>query len=307
VTAHPSPREGEFFALCRARRLRPPRHGFLDASLRRLGAYFSAALLREEVARRPGALQRLDPRTRLAALLLFIVSVSLARSLPALAALAGLALSGLAASRIRPREILGAGLGVAAGFSLLMALPATLNLATGGEPIVPLLQFPHARNFGPYAIPAVVGISGEGLRTAATFLLRALTSVTATLCVALSTRWTDLLGALRILRVPVLILQIAGMTLRYLHLLLRQSEEVHLARKSRTVARQPLRADQRWVGSRLAAAWERSLHLMTEVADAMTARGFSGEIRPADTAPLRTRDWIALALITALCVAAHAA
>jgi energy-coupling factor transporter transmembrane protein EcfT len=78
-----------------------------------------------------------------------------------------------------------------------------------------------------------------------------------------------------------------------------------LARKSRTVARHPLRADQRWVGARLAAAWGRSLHLMTEVADAMTARGFSGEIRPADTPPLRTRDWIALALIAAGCAAAH--
>ena len=69
------------------------------------------------------------------------------------------------------------------------------------------------------------------------------------------------------------------MTVRYLHLLLRQSEEVHLGKKSRTICRGPLASDQMWVGSRIAAAWEKSLHLMTEVTDAMTARGFTGEFR----------------------------
>ena len=301
-----SPREREFLDLLRSRRLRPPRSGFLDTTLRRLAGFFSATLLREEIARRPGCAQRLDPRTRLVALVLFVVSVSLAGSLRSLAVHGLFAAAAVLLSRIRLRELLGAGLGIAAIFSVLMALPAALNLTSGGEVLVPLLRYHEAWRLGPYTIPAVVGVSAEGLRTAGTFLLRTLASATAVLSVALASRWMELLGALRAFRLPALFLQIAGMTVRYLHLLLRQSEEVHLGRKSRVVCRHALAADQVWVGSRIAVAWERSLHLMTEVADAMTARGFSGEMRLAGHPPLRTADWIALALVAALCLGAHA-
>ena len=216
-----------------------------------------------------------------------------------------LALAAVVASRIRPREILGAGLLIALLFSTMMALPATLNLTSGGHILLPILRFDAARQVGPYAIPASIGVSVEGLLTATTFLLRTLASVTAVLCLTLSTRWTVLLASLRWFRLPAVFLHTAGMTVRYLHLLLRQSEEVHLGKKSRTICRRPLASDQMWVGSRLAAAWEKSLQLMTDVTDAMTARGFTGEFRvPAGRALART-DWVCVALVAALCVAAH--
>jgi cobalt/nickel transport system permease protein len=300
-----SSRERQFFEMLQARRLRPPRSNFLDKTLRRLAAFFAASLLREEIARRPGLAQRLHPRARLLVVLVFLLSVSLASSLPALAAHALLAAVAVPLARIRVRDLLGAGLLIAIVFSALMALPATLNLVSGGDVLLPLLRRDEAWRIGPYAIPPVIGISAEGLRTAATFLLRTLTSVTAVLCLALSTRWTDLLASLRSLRIPPLFLQTAGMTVRYLHLLLRQSEEVHLGKKSRTICRRPLGSDQMWVGSRVAAAWEKSLHLMTDVSEAMTARGFTGEVRFAPGLPLGPADRIFVLLVAALCVGAH--
>lgn len=297
--------ERRFAALAAVRRLRPPRSGFLDKTLRRLRAFFVATILRDEIARRPGLLQHLHPRARLLAAILFLISVSLASSLPALSAHAALAATGVALARIRCRELLGAGLLIACVFSLLMALPAVLNLVSGGDILLPLLQFDGSWQAGPWVIPRVVGVSGQGLRTAGTFLLRTLTSTTAVLCVALSTPWTDLLASLRSLRLPPFFLQTIGMTVRYLHLLLRQSEEVHLGKKSRTICRRPLVADQMWVGSRIAAAWEKSLHLMTEVSDAMATRGFTGNARFAPVGSLEATDWAFLLLTVALCVGAH--
>jgi len=300
-----SARERQFFEMLRARGLRPPRTRFVDRTLRRLGAVFAETHLREVIARRAGMAQRVDPRVRLFATLLFLVSTSLAASLPALAAHVLLAAAAVVASRIRTREILGAGLAIALVFSTLMALPATLNVVSGGRVLVPILRFEATRQLGPYDVPALIGPSAEGLRTAATFLLRTLASVTAVLCLTLATRWTDLLGSLRSLRLPALFLQTIGMTVRYLHLLLHQSEEVHLAKKTRTVCRGSVASDQMWVGSRLAAAWERSLHLMTDVAEAMTARGFTGEFRFALGQPLRRADWVFLFLTGVLCAGAH--
>ena len=298
-------REGQFREMARDRGLRSPRHGFLNKALRRLGGFFAASLLREEIARRPGLMQLVHPRARVVAVLLLLLSVSLASSLSALSAHALLAAGAVFSARIRPRELLGAGLLVAVLFSFLIALPATLNLASGGEILVPILRLDGPRQLGPYAVPSVIGISGEGLRTAGTLLLRTLTSTAAVLCLVLSTRWTDLLASLRSFRLPPLFVHTIGMTVRYLHLLLRQSEEVHLGKKSRTICRRPLVSDQMWVGSRLAAAWERSLRLMTDVADAMTARGFTGDFRFAPGRALGMADWAFLVLSGALCAAAH--
>lgn len=302
---HESLGERQFAALASARRLRPPRSGFLDKTLRRLTAFFVATILREEIARRPGLLQHVRHRARLLAAILFLISVSLASSLPALSAHAALAAAAVALARIRCREILGAGLLIACVFSLLMALPAALNLVSGGDVLLPLLQFDESWQIGPWVIPRVVGVSGQGLRTAGTFLLRTLTSTTAVLCVALSTRWTDLLASLRSLRLPPFFVQTIGMTLRYLHLLLRQSEDVHLGKKSRAICRRPLASDQMWVGSRIAAAWEKSLHLMTDISEAMAARGFTGDVRFAPAGSLGAADWTFLLLTVALCLGAH--
>ncbi len=299
--------EPSFPALVVARRLRPARSGFVEKALQRLARFFSDTLLREETARRRGLMQRLDPRVRLLATLLFLVSVSLARSLPNLAWHALLAAATVPLSRVRMREILGGGLLVALIFSTLMAAPATLNLVSGGEVLLPLLTRDGAWRLGPYHIPAVTGISREGLLTAATFLLRTLASVTAVLCLTLSTRWIDLLEALRFLRLPPLILHTLGMTVRYLHLLLRQSQEAHMGKQSRMICRGPLLADQMWVGSRIAYAWEKSLCLMDGIGEAMTARGFTGRLRPAPRAGLRAMDWGFLALLAGLCIWGHVA
>lgn len=302
-----SPRERRFLEAARARGLRPAGRGHLEKTLRELASFFSRAMFREETARRPGVLQRRDPRARLLAALVFLASVSLARSLGSLLAHAALPAAAVALSRIRPREFLGAGFAFALAFSVLMAAPATLNLFFDGTVVYPLADLGADRSIGPFRLPAVVGITREGALTAATFLLRALCSVAAVLWLTLSTRWTDLLRALRFLRLPPVFLQVVGMTVRYTHAFLRNSEEMHLGKKSRTVCRGPVAAGQAWAGSRIAHAWERSLLLMEEVSSAMTARGFTGEARFPPGPWLGPAEWALLALVVLFCAGAHLA
>ncbi len=298
-------REQAFAKIVAARGLRPPGRTTADKSLRQFAAFFSASLFREEIARRPGFLQGVDARARLLAALIFLISLSLARSVPALLAHAALPFIALVLSRIRPAEFLRAEFLLALAFSVLMAAPATLNVVTRGDVVLPLSLRTEEWRYGPYVLPQVIGITREGLLTAATFLLRVLSSVAAVLWLSLATRWVDLLRALRFFRLPATFLQVVGMTVRYLHVFHRHSEEVHLGKRSRSVCRRPLAAEQGWVGSRIANAWERGLHLMEEVSDAMTARGFRGEARFPQGSRFGIPEWAMLFALVAWCLGAH--
>ncbi|MBI4840151.1 MAG: hypothetical protein HY803_03595, partial [candidate division NC10 bacterium] len=133
-------REQQFFERARIRGLRPVGNTFADGTLRQISAFLADSLFREETARRPGVLQRVDPRARLLSTLLFLVSVSLARSIPSLLAHAALPFLAIALSWIRPREFLGAGFLLALTFSALIAAPAVLNVFVDGQVILPLLS-----------------------------------------------------------------------------------------------------------------------------------------------------------------------
>ncbi|MCL5965612.1 MAG: cobalt ECF transporter T component CbiQ [Deltaproteobacteria bacterium] len=300
-----APREREFLDAAAARGLRPAGDGFADRTLREVSSFFSRALFREETARRPGIFQRVDPRARLLGVLLFLASVSFARSLESLMLHAALVVLAVGLSRIRPSEFLVAGFLPALAFSVLMAAPAALNLFRDGSVVLPLWRIGEGRHLGPVALPAVIGVTREGALSAVTFLLRVLSSVSAALWLTLSTRWVDILRALRSLRLPPVFLQVIGMTVRYVHVLLRQSEEVHLGKKSRTVCRRDIGAEQAWAGSRLAHAWERSAHLMDEVHAAMAARGFTGGAKFPPGSCFGRPDWAFLAIVVVFCAGAH--
>lgn len=298
-------REREFCALARARGLRPAGRNHVEKTLQALSSFFSRAVFREETARRPGILQGVDPRARLLGTLIFLASVSAARSTGALAAHAVLPAAAVLFSRIRMKEFLGAGFLLAVVFSLLMAAPAALNIVRDGTVVLPLVRGADRWAVGPVALPAVIGVTREGALSATTFLLRVLSSVAATLWLTLSTRWVDLLRALRSLRLPALFLQVAGMTMRYIHTLLRQSEDLHLGKKSRTVCRGTSSADRAWAASRIACSWERSLHLVEEVGAAMKARGFTGAAKFPPGARLGGPDRAFLLLVVIFCAGAH--
>ncbi len=254
--------------------------GFLD----RLGEGLLAALRHgleaDDLSRRPGLLQGLDPRVKLGgALALMLMAVSV-RSLTVLAALLGLAAGLAVASRVPLARLMRqVWLGVLA-FTGLLALPALVLVP--GRPLLhlPLLPWP---------------VTLQGLRSAAFLVGRAETTASYGLLLILCTSWPHLLKSLRLFRVPLVLVVILGMTHRYIFLLLQNAAEMVEARRSRSVGPLPPRERRRLAAGAAGDLLGRALHLGAEAHLAMLSRGYGGEVRLLDDFRLRRRDGAALA------------
>jgi len=249
-------------------------------------------LQNEELAARPGLLQRLDPRVKLLTLLLFAVTVSLVHAVWTLVALIGLTMILAAASLVGvvsfARKVwLSAGL-----FAFLVALPSALDVFTPG---------PAAVALGP------VSLTEPGLMGVATLVTRVVAAAGFALLVIWTMRWTDLLRALSAMRLPDIVVATLAMTQKQILTLLRTVEQIHLARESRTLTRGTTRENRAWVTERMAFVMRKSMKTADDVYDAMLARGFTGVMPSLVTLRMRPLDWTWAAASVALCAAIVAA
>ncbi|WP_444453056.1 cobalt ECF transporter T component CbiQ [Rhodobacter capsulatus] len=238
-------------------------------------------------ARRPGLLQGLDPRAKVAGLFALILAAVATPALTVLACLFVLAVGIAAASQIGPLRLARQVWGVVLAFTGTIAAPALVMV-----PGVPLVDLP----FG-------LQITEQGLRTAAFLILRAETTATLALLLVLTTPWPQVLKALRSLGVPKAAVMILGMTHRYIFVLAETALELFEARRSRLVGKLDARGARRLATGIAGTLLERSLALSTDVHLAMVARGWRGEVHLLDDFRFRARDAVALAA-TALIVAA---
>jgi cobalt ECF transporter T component CbiQ len=145
-------------------------------------------------------------------------------------------------------------------------------------------------------------ISQQGLLTAGFLILRVVDSVSFGLLLILTTTWTNILEALRWFRLPSLLVDVLGMTYRYIFLLLHLTNSMFLARRSRMIAGFSVNENRKWLGRALATVMARSQHLSEEVYQAMVSRGYPGETRVLNQMSLKSRDfiWLAAALAVGL-------
>ncbi|MDI6710346.1 MAG: cobalt ECF transporter T component CbiQ [Bacillota bacterium] len=267
-----------------------------------------AGVIREDFlsARRaaaPGLLQSLDPRVKVVTLGGLIVVASLSSHW---AVILGLYLAALAA-----------GLASRLGLSLLVtrvwpfcllfagvaALPMVLSWVTPGEALAAI--WTGGPRLGPLALPPDLYLSREGLLQAAVFTSRVALCMTLALLLALTTPASRLFLALRALRVPRVFVVLLETSQRYLFLLLRMVQELHIAREARTISPAGPPAGRRFAVQGIAVLLSRSLLLSEEVHQAMLARGYTGEPRVVDGEGFRA-GWRDLAW-TVGCIAAAAA
>ena len=256
------------------------KQGFLERNITGLAETLDHAAVADEISRRGGFLQTLDPRAKIVGFGVLIVATVSVRPLSVVAALF-LTATGLAVfSRVPWRVLMfRVWVGVLA-FTGLMALPAVFLTPGPVLGVLPGLGW---------------AITAPGLRTAGLLVARAETTATLALTVVLTTRWTHVLKALRVLRAPTVVVVILGMTHRYIFLLLNLAGDFFLARRSRSVG--PLDAAQRRQIAAGAAGvlLGKSLQMSGEVYQAMQSRGFRGEVHILDDFRWRGRDSIALA------------
>ncbi len=246
----------------------------------------------EELAARPGLLQRLDPRVKLVTLVLFAVAVSLVHDIWALAAFVLVTVALAAASRVPVpsfvRKVwLSAGL-----LALLVALPSALSWFTPGRAVV---------SAGPFVFTA------PGLLGVATLVTRVAAAAGFALLVIWTMRWSDLLRALSALRMPDIVVATLGMTHRQILTLMRTVEQIHLARESRTLTLGTARENRDWVTERMAFVVRKSLKTADDVYDAMLSRGYTGAMPSLQRLRIGSGDWLWLAASVALCAFALAA
>ncbi len=249
-------------------------------------------LLSEAFVFRPGVLQGFDPRVKLIGILSLIVCTSLVHSFHTLVGLYLLALLLAVFSRIPITLFIPRVWAVIPFFAGLIALPATLNFFTPGEPILNLYSLDRAYSIGPYVLPQEISFTRQGVHAALFLVSRVGISLSFILLLTLTTPWSSLLKALRFLQVPQIYVQVLGMTLRYLLLLSQTVREMLLAKKSRTLRAGTARAEQRWIAGQVGALFRRSMHLSVEVHRAMAARGFRGEVQTLISPRVRTRDYV---------------
>jgi cobalt ECF transporter T component CbiQ len=257
------------------------RHGgsFLDRLADDVFRAMERALDADDVSRREGLLQRLDPRVKLAGLFTLIIVTVAVRSLAVLGGLflVGVALalfSQVSLSRLAKQIWLGI-----LAFTGAIALPAIFLVPGPALLRLPLLNWP---------------ITLPGVRSAAFLVGRSETAATCALLLILCTPWPHVLKALRIFRVPIVLVVIFGMTYRYIFVFLESAQQMFEARRSRMVGILTPRDRRRVATTAAGALLDRALQLSADVHSAMISRGYRGETHLIDDFRVTPADWLAL-------------
>jgi len=270
----------------------PGKKSYIEKTLKGITSFFMNGLFSEEIISRGGLLQSIDPRVKVLTLGLLVVAVSLYKHLSVLLIVYFATVVLAYFSRIGLRFFLLRVWLFIPLFSGIIALPALLNVFVPGEPIFDLVTFKNETALGPLRIPGTISITRQGAQSVSLFIMRVAASVSIVVLLTLTTRWSHLLKALRVYRVPQFFTFILGMSYRYIHLLLRQIEDTHLARKSRTIGREKGVSGRTWTVSQIKFVLNRSMSTGEKVYLAMVSRGFTYELKTMDNFTLKPVDYI---------------
>lgn len=259
----------------------------VEGTLRGFARALEKALVSEQIAGRRGLLQAFDPRARIIAVMILVVTVTLCRKIEIVGLLFFAAILIALASRVPFATLVRRVWLIVLGFTGLIAVPALFT--TPGEPIAAIGR---------------LSITEQGLRSAALLVLRVESAVTLTTTLVLSTHWTQILRALRSLCVPAEVITMLAMTHRYIFLLIETANQMFESRQSRMIGQLSGAAQRQMAGRTAGVLLAKSMDLSAEVYAAMQARGFNGEVRLLREPRMRAVDYSAIVVVAviALCI-----
>ncbi|NMC79460.1 MAG: cobalt ECF transporter T component CbiQ [Chloroflexi bacterium] len=257
------------------------RRGFIERTLTDINDVLEQSIFAEKIARQKGLLQALDPRLKVASLVLLLLAVSLSHRLTVIAALYFCALLLAALSAVPLAFFIRRVWVFVLLFTGLVALPALF--------ITPGPTLAH--------LPLGLVITRTGARTALFLLLRVGASVSFAVLFILTTPWNSVMKALGVLRVPDVLVLVLGMTYRYIHLLLHTANDMFLSRQSRILRPMSGAEERHLMAATSGTLLGKSLQLSSEVYLAMESRGFRGYPRTMDRFQMRWFDWAASVVV----------
>ncbi len=203
-----------------------------------------------------GFLQLIDPRIKVAGAFIVLLSISLAKSIELLSFFFLLPFI-LAVSSNIPATFFIKRLSIVFLFTSLVAFFAIFGFVTPGETVFKV--------FG-------LGITAEGLKAALMLTLRASASAGIALLLPMTSKWIDLVGALRVFAVPWSVIFVLLLSYRYIFSVLKITQESYYARLSRQIT-PTLGEEYASLGNRIALLINRSVKLGENIQLAFVSRG----------------------------------
>ena len=230
------------------------------------------------------ALQRWDPRIKIASLGVFVFCVALLDSIPLAFTGLGLAITLLLLARL-PMHFVMHGL----EFVVIFLIPffLVLPLTYPGEPAFHIFGLPFA---------------WEGLRIATMIVVKAIAVVISTYAIFGTTRFDVSMIALQRLRCPSMLVQMFLFTYRFIFVFIDEMKRMDTAMKARGFIKHFDMKTMTTVGNFIGTLLVRSFERTERVYKAMLSKGYTGEFHTLREFKSTTRDWVKAVLILGVAV-----
>ncbi|WP_420263859.1 cobalt ECF transporter T component CbiQ [Candidatus Magnetominusculus dajiuhuensis] len=270
---------------------------FIDKGVGHISAFYETVFLQWELSQRDGLFQRLNARTKVLFLVLYLFIVSVKKDVPTEVLTAVFILPFVVMSRVGIlafyRRVITAGF----FFGFIAGVPAVLNVITPGEPVYTILELRRQYDFWIYHVPQTITVTREGTLAALMLTARVANSVSITLLVVCTTPFSEVVKALKVFRVPEYFLMILTLSQKYAFIFLKMLRDMHTAKKARLTGA----ADAaHWIAGRAAYIFKKTQLRCEDVYKAMAGRGFTGEVKLAKLEKTKTVDIIAGAMFLTL-------
>lgn len=252
---------------------------FIDNGISHLGKVIKTGYIQWEFASKDGLFHKLDARIKVLFLIFFIIIVSLKRDILPEIIIALFVFSLTAISRLNLFNFYKKVIPLVFIFGFLIALPSAFNVITKGEVILPVIHLSRSYDFWIYHVPETIGITREGISGVAMLTLRVLNSVALSFLILYTTSFSEIIRALKVFRVPDVILMIITLTYKYIFIFAKTVEDMHLAKKSRMLGEVTNNEARRWIAGRIAFMFRKTQQRCEDVFKAMLGKGFSDTIK----------------------------
>ncbi len=245
---------------------------FVDKTIKEITFALETSFAANIYAQRSGFLQDVDARLKLAGIFLLIIFVSLEKNMYGLylLILATLALSIL--SRISLFYFLKRVFIFAPLFALVLIVPSMFNMVTNGDTVIEIIRL-HHKPLGIF--PQHLAITKQGIYVAELLFFRIIDSISLVMLLVLTTKWTEIVFALRAFYVPWVVILILLISYRYILIFLRTTQESLLAKKSRLFNVAKPRNDYGWISNRIGLLVSRSFNASESVYQSMESRAYN--------------------------------
>jgi len=264
---------------------------FIEKGIHHLADVIKTGYLQWETASKDDFLQKIDARVKVLFLLFYVVIVSLKRDIAVQAIIGAFVFVLALTSRLNIIALYKRVLFWGFIFGFLIAFPSAFNVITPGEVILPLLQLSKHHSLWVYQIPKEIGVTKQGVDGVLMLTSRVMNSLALSLLVSYTTPFTEIIRALRLLKVPDSFLIIITLSYKYIFVFAKTVEDMHLAKKSRLAGHVSNAEARRWIAGRFAFLFKKTQLRCEEIFKAMVGRGFSDNIRLHGFRKLNLRDW----------------